>query len=120
MVNKNKVNYCQCGFAIKEMDDTLFDVERHIKESSNEYTEQEWVNVLEKVRRVQMAIKSTENVCDIKFKEAKESAYRLESLLTDIHTEKGRKDVLNRIDKINSEIYRDLDNCADRLRIKMI
>lgn len=33
-------------------------------------------------------------------------------------TKKGRKDVLNRITKIDSEIYRELDNCVDRLRME--
>lgn len=118
MVNKSKVNYCQCGFAIKEMDDTLFDVERHIKELGDTHTEQEWTRILEKVQRVEMAIKHTENVCNIKFKDAKESAYGLTNLLVEINIEKGRKNVLNRINKINSEIYRELDSCADRLRME--
>ena len=118
MVNKSEVNHCQCGFAIKDMDETLFNLERSIKELSDENAEQEWEHLFEKVERIQMAIKSTEKVCDIKFKEAKESAYGLVRLLTESHTKKGRKDVLNRITKIDSEIYRELDNCVDRLRME--
>lgn len=108
MVNKSN---CQCGFTIKEMDETLFNLERSIKELSDENAEQEWEHLFEKVERIQMAIKSTEKVCDIKFKEAKESAYGLVRLLTE-------RDVLNRITKIDSEIYRELDNCVDRLRME--
>lgn len=100
------------------MDETLFDLERKIKELSKTPTEKEFNILWEKSQRIRMAIKEAENACHINFKDAKSSMAGIERLLSEIDTENGNKNVMNRINKINSEIFRELDNCIDRLRME--
>lgn len=118
MANGRKVNHCQCGFAIREMDEALFNIERTVKGLSNEPTNEEIMDLLEKPQRLRMAVRETENACDLNFKEAKSSIAGFEILISEIETEKGKRDVLNRINKVNSEIFRELDNCIDRIRME--
>jgi len=111
-----KVNYCQCGMTIIDTDHALSELRRFIKEC-NKNAEEEGERILEKMDRVRMAITSMENICDIKFKKAKQSSHSLVGFLPEINTEKGRKDILGRINTIDSEIYREFDNCSDKIRI---
>ena len=114
---RKKVNYCQCGMTIADTYQALFELRRFIKTCDNKSAEDNAERILEKMDRIRMAINSTENICDLKLKKVISLAHSLVGFLPEVNTEKGRKDILGRINTIDSEIYREFDNCSDKIRI---